>query len=81
VEMEIEMFPERESLYVPDRFEGLKDAPEGALRTIVTPVHRTLGQLDELAGQMRASRRGALMLLRGDGGWKDDVSRHYLALS
>lgn len=58
----------RESLYVPDRFEGLKDAPEGALRTIVTPVQRSLVQLDEVAGQMAASRRGGLMLLRGETG-------------
>jgi hypothetical protein len=60
--------PAHESLYVPDRFEGLKDAPEGALRTIVTPVRRALDQIDELASQMKASRRGALMLLRGDTG-------------
>jgi hypothetical protein len=59
---------QRESLYVPDRFEGLKDAPTGALRTIVTPVHRTLHQLDELAAQFAASRRGGLLLLRGETG-------------
>lgn len=60
--------PARETLYVPDRFEGLSDAPEGALRTIVTPVERTLRQIDEVAAQMAASRRGALMLLRGETG-------------
>jgi hypothetical protein len=60
--------PARETLYVPDRFEGLRDTSEGALRSIVTPVDRALQQLDELAGQMRASRRGGLMLLRGETG-------------
>lgn len=58
----------RESLYVPDRFEGLEDAPQGALRTIVTPVQRALAQIDELAAQFAASRRGGLMLLRGETG-------------
>lgn len=60
--------PARETLYVPDRFEGLRDTSEGALRSIVTPVERALQQLDDLAGQMRASRRGGLMLLRGETG-------------
>jgi hypothetical protein len=53
---------------VPDRFEGLKDAPEGALRTIVTPVEASLSMLDRVAAQMRASRRGSLLILRGESG-------------
>lgn len=66
--MDDEPIVERETLYVPDRFEGLEDASAGALRSIVTPVERTLRQLDELADQMESSRRGALMLLRGETG-------------
>lgn len=62
------VLPIRESLYVPDRFEGLEEAPPGALRTIVTPVRKALSQIDALAAQMSASRRGALMLLRGETG-------------
>ncbi len=60
--------PPSQDLYVPDRFEGLQDAPEGSLRTIVTPVAEALDSLDALAGQMRASRRGSLLVLRGESG-------------
>jgi hypothetical protein len=30
--------PPREDLYVPDRFEGLRDVGRGALRSIIVPV-------------------------------------------
>lgn len=60
--------PPREDLYVPDRFEGLRDAGSGALRTIIVPVQATLNSMDARFVEMRAARRGALMILRGETG-------------
>ncbi|WP_159045956.1 hypothetical protein [Streptomyces sp. WM6372] len=60
--------PTRDDLYVPDRFELLRDVGTGALRSIVTPVHDTLLEIDMHFTDMRAARRGALMILRGETG-------------
>jgi hypothetical protein len=57
-----------EDLHVPDRFEGLRDAGTGALQSIIVPVQETLDILDERFVDMRAARRGSLMLLRGNSG-------------
>jgi hypothetical protein len=57
----------REDLFVPDRFELL--AQEGVdLRTIVLPVGDALEVVQERAREMRSSRRGGLMILRGETG-------------
>ncbi|MEJ7787090.1 MAG: hypothetical protein WKF96_19990 [Solirubrobacteraceae bacterium] len=64
----IEGHTEREDLYVPDRFEALRDAGDDALRTIIVPVGEGLDLTDRRFKEMRASRRGALVLLRGDTG-------------
>jgi hypothetical protein len=58
----------REDLFVPDRFEGLRGTGADSLRAIVHPVEATLSALDERFREIRASRRGALMILRGDTG-------------
>ncbi|WP_329541116.1 hypothetical protein [Streptomyces sp. NBC_01358] len=60
--------PTRDDLYVPDRFEMLRDVGSGALRSIVTPVQDTLLEIDMHFSDMRAARRGALMILRGETG-------------
>ena len=60
--------PPREDLYVPDRFEGLRDAGSGALRSIITPVQDALAGIDTRFTDMRGARRGALLLLRGETG-------------
>ncbi len=59
---------EREALYVPDRFEGLRDAGSGTLRSIVIAVESALSALDDRFVEMRAARRGGLTILRGDTG-------------
>lgn len=60
--------PRRVELFVPDRFEGLAEAGTGALKGIVSPVQETLGAIDARFAEMRAARRGALMILRGASG-------------
>jgi DNA (cytosine-5)-methyltransferase 1 len=58
----------REDLFVPDRFEGLREVGTGALRTIIVPVDSALKSIDERFVEMRTAHRGALMLLRGETG-------------
>ncbi|NXY98482.1 hypothetical protein HYE82_29725 [Streptomyces sp. BR123] len=58
----------REDLYVPDRFEMLRDVGTGALQSIITPVQDALIEIDVYFADMRAARRGALMVLRGETG-------------
>ncbi|MEU9471081.1 hypothetical protein AB0D78_31575 [Streptomyces avermitilis] len=60
--------PPRDDLYVPDRFEMLRDVGTGALQTIITPVQGALIEIDVQFADMRAARRGALMILRGETG-------------
>ncbi len=58
----------REQLYLPDRFEALRNAGHNSLRTIVHPVEGTLSSLDGRFAEMRMSGRGALIILRGESG-------------
>jgi len=58
----------RENLYLPDRFEGLRQAGGDALRAIVHPVESALASLDARFAEMRVARRGALTILRGESG-------------
>jgi hypothetical protein len=58
----------REELRVPDRFERLREAGTGALRSIVVPVADALRIIDARFTDMRAAGRGSLMILRGDTG-------------
>lgn len=58
----------REDLYVPDRFEGLHEANAGALRSIVHPVQDSLNVIDSRFREIRTSRRGGLMILKGTSG-------------
>jgi hypothetical protein len=58
----------RETLRVPDRFEGLREAGTGALQSIVVPVHAALTAIDARFVDMGAAGRGSLMILRGDSG-------------
>ena len=60
--------PLREDLNVPDRFEGLASAGSSSLRTIISPVDETLKVIDQRFTDMRAARRGGLMILRGETG-------------
>ncbi|MFG2037528.1 hypothetical protein [Dactylosporangium sp. NPDC048998] len=55
-------------LNVPDRFEGLREAGSGTLRTIIVPVEDALDSIDLRFADMQAARRGALMILRGETG-------------
>ena len=55
-------------LNVPDRFEGLREAGTDALRTIVVPVHDALDAIDSRFMDLRAARRGSLLILRGESG-------------
>lgn len=58
----------RETLRVPDRFEGLRDAGTGALQSIIVPVQSALATMDARFADMSAAGRGGLMILRGDSG-------------
>lgn len=60
--------PERETLYVPNRFEGLRETGSGALRSIIVPIHDALMHLDERFMDMQSAGQGSLMILRGDTG-------------
>lgn len=60
--------PDRQSLYVPNRFEGLRDSGAGALRSIIVPIQDALTQIDERFTDMRSAGQGSLMILRGDTG-------------
>lgn len=66
--MAIPATPLREDLNVPDRFEGLASAGSGSLRMIISPVEGTLKIIDQRFTDMRAARRGGLMILRGETG-------------
>lgn len=55
-------------LYVPDRFESLREAGSGSLRTIIAPVEESLRAIDARFVEIRAARRGALMVLHGTSG-------------
>jgi hypothetical protein len=66
--MSVPVSPLREDLNVPDRYEGLADAGSGALRLIVLPVEDALEILDRRFVDMRAAKRGGLMILRGESG-------------
>lgn len=59
---------DREDIYVPDRFEQLRNAGSGALRSLVVPVDSSLRVLEDRFRDMRAARRGGLMVLRGQPG-------------
>lgn len=58
----------REALYVPDRFEALRRAGPDSLRSVVYPVQTALAAIDQRFTEMRAARRGALTILRGETG-------------
>lgn len=58
----------RETLYVPDRFEMMRDIGEGTLKTIVVAVENSLQLLDDRFEDLHAAGRGGLMILRGNPG-------------
>jgi DNA (cytosine-5)-methyltransferase 1 len=60
--------PELESLYVPDRFEGLSDVGDETLRTIIHEVRDGLAVIDRRFEELAAARRGGLLLLHGTTG-------------
>jgi energy-coupling factor transporter ATP-binding protein EcfA2 len=60
------VFPS-DDLFVPDRFEQLAGGNVN-LRTIVVPVKNELETLNTRFREMRASRRGAMVVLRGETG-------------
>ncbi|MEV6389517.1 hypothetical protein [Nocardia xishanensis] len=57
-----------QDLNVPDRFEGLREAGTEALKIIIVPVQSALLSLDARFMDMRAARRGAFLILRGESG-------------
>jgi DNA (cytosine-5)-methyltransferase 1 len=58
----------RETLYVPDRFEMMRDVGEGTLKTLVIAVDHSLQLLDDRFEDLGAAGRGGLMILRGNPG-------------
>ncbi len=59
---------QREDLHVPDRFEQLREAGTGALRSVVAPVESSLSEIDARFTDLSAARRGGLWVLRGEPG-------------
>lgn len=59
---------DREDLYVPDRFEALRSAGTGELRSLIVPVEGALAQLDDRFQDLRAAGRGGLMVMKGEPG-------------
>lgn len=53
-------------LFIPDRFEALRDRAE--LDAIVTPVDAALDVFEDQFADLRASGRGAMMIMRGESG-------------
>lgn len=58
----------RQTLNVPSRFENLRDAGSGALRSIIVPVQESLDAIDARFADLSGARSGGLMILRGDSG-------------
>lgn len=59
---------DRETLFVPDRFENLRDAGSGALRSVVYAVEDSLDLIDARFRDLAAAGRGGLAVLRGEPG-------------
>jgi DNA (cytosine-5)-methyltransferase 1 len=55
-------------LFVPDRFEPLRDRAGNQLSTIIEPVNNALAKVDNLLQDMLSAGRGAFLILRGDSG-------------
>lgn len=58
----------RQTLSVPSRFENLREAGSGALRSIIVPVNATLDSIDARFEDLGGAGSGGLMILRGDSG-------------
>ena len=57
----------KDDLFVPDRFEQLNRGGVD-LRTIVVPVRNELERLNERIRDMKAARRGSMIVFRGETG-------------
>src|SRR5690606_11373249 len=55
-------------LFVPDRFEGLKQRAPEQLGTIIEPVPEALEAVDRLFTDISSAGRGGFLILRGDSG-------------
>ena len=60
--------PINEELFVPDRFEALQEYGRAELKTIILQLPLALAEIKLREQQMRASRRGGFLLLRGQSG-------------
>lgn len=58
----------REDLYVPDRFEQLREVGTGHLQSVVFPVESTLNRFSDRFTDMRGARRGGFWIVRGAAG-------------
>lgn len=55
----------REELYVPDRFEQLREAGTGALQSVIYPVTETLDLFTDRFTDLDGAHRGGFWILRG----------------
>ncbi|WAC67544.1 DUF222 domain-containing protein [Agrococcus sp. SL85] len=58
----------RQELYVPDRFEQLREVGTGQLRTVINPVVPMLDEFAARFADMRGAGRGGFWVLRGAAG-------------
>lgn len=64
---------------VPDRYENLERKAPNDLGTIVVPVRAALEQIDNVYSRMKATGRGAFLVLRGESGAGKSTFLHTLS--
>jgi hypothetical protein len=67
-------------LFVPDRFDIIQREAPGALDNIIVPVDAALAHFDSVARDMRAARRGAFQIVRGESGSGKSTFLHTIHL-
>lgn len=65
---------------LPDRYDVLQRKAVGQLNQIISPVEDALEYIDTLHADMRASSRGAFLILRGDSGTGKSTFIHTVGL-
>lgn len=71
---------ERGEIFVPDRFEALQREAGGELQNVIEPLSQPLSEIDRIVARMKAARRGAFLLLRGDSGSGKSTFLHTIGI-
>lgn len=65
---------------LPDRYDMLQRKAENQLDQIISPVDESLSHIDQMHADMRASSRGAFLILRGESGSGKSTFIHTVGL-